>query len=156
MLPRSWLILSSVLMAFMVFLSGCCGMPGFGACETTDQIEIEASNLLNSCDDSGQHPVTVRIYGLKDTEAFMDAGFDQLWDNDLETLGDDRVNLIEKTVLPGQKLTLPLLRQGDVTALGIVVNFCQVDPGCWQQVITLDKNATQQTLYLDRTCLSLK
>jgi len=131
-------------------------MPGGGPCETTDQIEIAASNQLNSCDDSGQHAVTLRIYGLKNSDTFRDAGFDQLWDDDLKTLGDDRINVVEKTVLPGQQLVLPILREKDVKALGIVANFCEINPGCWHKVITLDKDASKQKLYLDRTCLSVK
>ncbi|MBN2171376.1 MAG: type VI secretion system lipoprotein TssJ [Candidatus Krumholzibacteriota bacterium] len=137
---------AALLLLLAVLLSGCA---------TTDRFQVSGATSLNACDGTGSHTVSLRIYSLAGTERFNQAEFDPLWDNDLVTLGEDKLGVVEKTVLPGRSQSFEIKRQDGVVAIGIVANFCHLSPGCWKKLVPLEGGDVRLTIHLDKTCMSV-
>lgn len=124
-------------------------------CASTDKVLLTSSRRLNSCDGNEAHPVGVRVYYLAGTDRFTKADFASLWENDLETLGEDRIQVADVTVLPQSQAEVPLERPDKATSLGIVANFCKPGEGCWRTVVPLDGRKEKVRVHLDEGCLSI-
>ncbi|MFN8179145.1 MAG: type VI secretion system lipoprotein TssJ [bacterium] len=127
-------------------------------CATTDHVTLTTSPRLNTCEGADPHPVVVRIYYLKSADKFSRAEFAALWENDFNTLGEDRISVVEKTLNPKQQLTVSLARSDaakGATAIGIVANFCKAGEGCWRRAIPITKGDAKVRVHLDEGCLSI-
>ncbi len=144
---KSWrnptLVLATLAVAVLV--AGCCSL-GISKCKTTDQLTFITDKSLNSCSGDGySYPVTVRVFYLSQPGPFESASFQDLWDNNRETLG---ASLVEEaptvTLTPDGQVTQPCIRPAGAAYLGIVANFCRLDEGTWREVVPLAKglNAT--------------
>jgi type VI secretion system VasD/TssJ family lipoprotein len=140
----------------LLLLAGCCPQQLLmKPCKITDRISIEASEELNTCDESGAHPVTLYIYSLAGAEAFRDAEFSALFDNDLKALGADKIDVIKQTVRPGESLVLKLTRADGVGAIGIVADFCQHSSNCWKRSVDLDGKGAKIGVSLGKSCMTV-
>ncbi len=140
----------------LILLAGCCPQQLLlRSCDTVDRIHIEASEQLNTCDESGAHPVKLYIYSLAAAEQFRAAEFSALFDNDLKTLGDDKLKVIEQTLRPGETLELKLPREKGATAIGIVADFCQQSSNCWKRSIELEKKGARIGIALGKNCMTV-
>ncbi len=127
-------------------------------CGTTDKVVLTTSPRLNICEGSDPHPVVVKIYYLASPERFARADFVALWEDDIGTLAEDRLRLVEKTLNPKEQVTLPLERDDAVkgaTALGIVANFCRPGEGCWRRTVAIGDDDVKIRVHLDEGCLSI-
>lgn len=141
------------LLGLALGVGGCCTLGV--RCSAKDVISVVGAQSLNSCDDFAAYPVVVRIYSLRDAEAFGKAAFDQLWGDQGRALGGDVVSVKELTVMPNepaQKFDLP--RGKDVTAIGVVADFCKQNSGCWKTVVRLDKGSARIAIRLEKLCLT--
>ena len=141
---------------FSLVLLGLFAVAGCGG--TTDKVILTTSPRLNICEGSDPHPVVVKIYYLRSAERFSRADFGALWDDDIGTLADDRLRLVEKTLNPKEQVTLPLQRDDavkDATVLGIVANFCRQGEGCWRKTVPIGEDGAQIRVHLDEGCLSI-
>lgn len=125
------------------------------ACASTDRVFLTGSRRLNACDGQEPHPVGVRVYYLAGTERFMKADFSSLWENDLDTLQDDRIKVSDVTVVPQNQNEIVLERPDGATSLGIVANFCKPGEGCWRALVPLEDRKQKVRVHLDEGCLSL-
>jgi type VI secretion system VasD/TssJ family lipoprotein len=125
------------------------------ACASTDRVYLTGSRRLNICSGDEPHPVGVRVYYLSGTERFMKADFASLWENDLETLQDDRIKVSDVTVVPQDQTEVVLDRPEGAKSLGIVANFCKPGEGCWRALIPLEDRKEKLRVHLDEGCLSL-
>jgi type VI secretion system VasD/TssJ family lipoprotein len=137
-------------------LGGCCSLPLLGSCAVKDELQLSASSTLNDCGGRGSRPVTVRVYGLKGQDAFARADLETIWLQQKTALGADLVGVSERTLRPGDAMTLTLPRAAGTRYLGIVANFCDATPGCWRQVVTLPEKAVAAKVELAGTCMSLE
>ncbi|GJM44551.1 MAG: hypothetical protein DHS20C21_13930 [Gemmatimonadota bacterium] len=129
-----------------------------GGCASIDKLTLTTAARLNTCDGSEPHPVVVRIYYLKNSARFKAADFPSLWDQDRNTLGDDRLDLIEETLNPREELPLVIKRSDEAkeaTAIGIVANFCDPGEGCWRQVVPITGKKSDIRIHFDEGCLSI-
>ena len=135
-------------------VGGCCTLGV--RCSAKDVISVVGAAKLNSCDDPAASAVVVRIYGLRDAEVFDNAAFDRLWDEGGRALGDEVVASVkELTVMPGEPAQeLGLARGKGVTAIGVVVDFCDHKSGCWKKVVRLDKGSARIAIRLEKLCLT--
>lgn len=155
-MPRPFVLVSLALLLTLTALAGCCPQQLLlRSCGTVDVIRIEASEQLNTCDESGAHPVKLTIYSLAAGERFRTAEFSALYDNDLQVLGEDKLDVIEKTVRPGETLTLKLPRVAEAKVLGIVADFCQQSSNCWRRSIELEKKGAQVGIALGKNCMTV-
>ncbi len=123
-------------------------------CASTDRVYLTGSRRLNACEGDEPHPVGVRVYYLAGTDRFTKADFASLWENDLETLGEDRIKVADVTLAPQSQEELPLERPDKATFLGIVANFCKPGEGCWRTVVPLTRGRKVR-VHLDEGCLTL-
>jgi type VI secretion system VasD/TssJ family lipoprotein len=131
---------------------------GAAGCGTTDKVILTTSPRLNICEGSDPHPVVVKNYYLASAERFSRADFVALWEDDIGTLAEDRLRLVEKTLNPKEQVTLPLERDDAVkgaTALGIVANFCRPGEGCWRRTVAIGDDDVKIRVHLDEGCLSI-
>lgn len=146
-------------LALALAAGGCCTASLlFKSCTPADRLVLTAAPTLNACDPPRKpvsHPVIVRIYALKKADAFQEADFDAIWDEQA-LAADLAAPAREVTLAPGAApLTLTLPRPAGTVALGIVAGFCRLESGCWRKTITLDKGAADVKLALEGTCLKL-
>jgi len=149
-------LLAGAALPLLVLFAGCCPQQLLlRSCGAVDRIRIEASEQLNTCDESGAHPVKLYIYSLAAAEQFRAAEFSALFDNDLKALGDDKLDVIEKTVRPGETLELKLPRADGAKAIGIVADFCQQSSNCWKRSIDLEKKGARIGIALGKNCMTV-
>jgi type VI secretion system VasD/TssJ family lipoprotein len=90
-------------------------------------------------DESGRSlAVVVRVYQLKSLKALDDADFDQVWQHDKETLGEDLLSVDEITVDPSDKKVVPVKRSGDTRYLVAVGLFRKPEGIAWRATRTLN------------------
>jgi len=143
-------------LGLVLLLGGCCPQQLLlRSCGTVDRLRIEASADLNTCDESGAHPVKLYIYWLAAGEQFRAAEFSALFDNDLKVLGDDKLDVVEKTLRPGETLELKLPRVEGAKVLGIVADFCQQSSNCWKRSIDLEKKGARIGIGLGKNCMTV-
>lgn len=142
------------LLAGLALGLGGCSMLGLGGA-AKDAISVVGAARLNSCDDPADHAVIVRIYGLRDAEAFRDAAFEKLWDDRGRALGEVVASVKELTVMPGEPAQeFGLARGKGVTAIGVVADFCDHKSGCWKKVVPLGKGSARIAIRLEKLCLT--
>ena len=133
-------------------------LAGVTGCGTTDKLVLTTSPRLNTCEGADPHPCVVRVYYLASADRFASADFVALWEDDVATLGGDRLHFVEKTLNPKQQLTLSLERDEAVkgaTAIGVVANFCKPGEGCWRKTVPISGDDFEIRVHLDEGCLSI-
>lgn len=144
--------------AFMVLLGfaaafvlgGCCSM-GMGSCSKTDTIQLVGAAQLNACgDDNKSHPVAIRFYPLKEPDKFLASSFEELWSDAAGVLGGDLVDDYREVFLaPSSEMSTPLVRQDEVTAVGMLINFCaEKDINSRRHLFVLTKDNLEKTVNL--------
>jgi type VI secretion system VasD/TssJ family lipoprotein len=139
-----------------LLLLAACLVAGCGG--TTDRIVLTSSPRLNMCNGVDPHPVVVRIYYLRGASKFSRADFEALWENDTAVLGDDRIQVIERTLNPREQLPVSLSRSGpaqEATSIGVVANFCRPGEGCWRRFVPIEKAKAEIQVHVDEGCLSI-
>src|SRR5712692_1725217 len=69
------------------------------------KLVLEGGDKLNSDDNGIPHSVEVRIYQLKSKDRFERATWDELWNQEKNTLAEEVVERQEKTLYPNTPLT---------------------------------------------------
>jgi type VI secretion system VasD/TssJ family lipoprotein len=131
-------------------LNGCCTL-GVGPCTISDRFTLAGANDLNACGgDEQSHPVAVRFYALKGIQKFQGSTFEDIWSDAGQTLGGELVGDPEKVFIePGGQEIVQLPRGADVTAIGVLANFCdQNDQSVRRKVFELGKRGTKKSLKL--------
>jgi type VI secretion system VasD/TssJ family lipoprotein len=136
-------------------LAGCCTANlTLRKCPARFDLRLTTAQPLNSCTDQGSYQVMVRVYSLTSAGAFHAAEFEDLWYGESD-LGGAVLEVLKLTVEPGDAATHRWRRPPGTRALGVVANFCQLEAGCWKQVIELDEGSQRVGLHLAGTCLTL-
>ena len=148
-------VLSGLVLGSAMLCSGCCSANlMLRKCPVQIDLRLAAAEQLNSCTDQGSYQVMVRVYSLASTGAFHAAEFEDLWYGESD-LGGAVLEVLKLTVEPGDAATHRWQRPPGTRALGVVANFCQLEAGCWKQVIELDDGSQRVDLHLAGTCLTL-
>jgi len=79
-------------------------------------------------------PLTVRVYALKAPAAFEASDFFSLFDKDTATLGAEMAQRQEVLLRPGQTHKLEMTLPADVTHLGILAAYRDLDRARWREV----------------------
>jgi type VI secretion system VasD/TssJ family lipoprotein len=129
-----------VLLAVSAF-AGCAHNappPPAAACKEPDlKVTVRGSDRLNMDEAGRSLAVVVRIYQLKTLKTLEDADFDQVWQHDRETLGEDLVSVDEVTVDPADKKSVPVKRNMDARYLVAVGLFRKPDGIAWRATRSL-------------------
>ena len=99
-------------------------------------LDLMASEELNT--DAGQRPLTVvvRVYQLKDKAAFMAAPYQTLLEQDQTALAADLLASHQVLLRPGAAISLREPYRQDAAYVGVIALFRQIDGGrhggcCW-------------------------
>lgn len=101
-------------------------------------LDLMASEELNT--DAGQRPLTVvvRVYQLKDKAAFMAAPYQTLLEQDQTALAADLLASHQVLLRPGAAISLREPYRQDAAYVGVIALFRQIDGGqTWR--LLLDK-----------------
>ncbi|KXF83496.1 type VI secretion system lipoprotein TssJ [Enterovibrio coralii] len=114
-----------------LFLSGCSSAPSLNPLDWWSdptapmfKIDVEAASNINPNVDGLPSPVEVRVYQLKDSEAFNQTDFIQIYNDDQGAL---KADLLSKrylpSVLPGKTTSEIIPVSAETKFVGIVVAF---------------------------------
>lgn len=100
----------------------------------TIKIRIEAARDLNADEDGQGLSTIVRLYKLKDRNAFMSTpqGTFGNPEKEKQAFGSDLMEIRELTLSPGQALELSEKMTGEMAYLGMVTLFHAPDPKRWR------------------------
>lgn len=99
--------------------------------------KLAAAEDLNPDTDGRPSPLVVRLYALKSSTAFNNAGFFALYDSEAAELGDDLQNREELEVRPGQTLELEREFKDETRFLGVLAAYRDIDNAAWRAVYEL-------------------
>jgi type VI secretion system VasD/TssJ family lipoprotein len=115
----------------MFFLLGCSSSAPAPVAPTPPQpcvaprphITLAASEQVNAGADGRGLPVQVRLYQLLSEAKLSNAFFEEVWNDDAKTLGDDLLSMREVTVFPGKSQELDIEQAPESRVLGAVALF---------------------------------
>lgn len=124
-------------------LTACASSPSKPA---PTQATVIASANVNP-DPRGQpSPVIVRIYQLRGESKFMNAGFFALYDHEHRTLGSSLIMRDERTVFPGQRVSLDLALSPAARFLGVLAAYRDVRTARWRAVVGVPEKSLLKLL----------
>src|SRR5690349_10623000 len=133
---RSVAVIASVGSVVASLSAGCAHdqppAPAAPCKEPELKVTVRGSDRLNMDEAGRSLAVVVRVYQLKSLKTLDDADFDQVWQHDKETLGDDFVSVDEVTVDPADKKAVPVKRNPDARYLAAVGLFRKPDGIAWR------------------------
>lgn len=101
-------------------------------------VTINSTEQLNQDQHNNPLPVQVKIYQLRDKNAFLQATFRELWRQDATTLGNSMLDKQEITINPGNKTKIALTRKKDCRYVGIVAIFRRPQGNNWRVINTIN------------------
>ena len=125
------------LMLFLVstvLLSGCI----FSKAPKLES-RILADTNINPTIDGSPSPVVVSIYYLQNIEKFRKADFFELYKNSESTLGNDLIEIKRQQIKPGETIPLAEKLPANVSAIGVVCAFRDIEQAQWRDIITIPK-----------------
>jgi type VI secretion system protein VasD len=105
--------------------AACGGAKPKGECDKPEFMELTFApeNRLNPDREGNPRSVVVRIFQIKDADAFMQASFEQLWSGSGAPGGPVVAAPDELIVIPGKPETRRVARHPKATHVGITANF---------------------------------
>jgi type VI secretion system protein VasD len=137
---------------FVVSMVMACGLLILAACASTPpkpaatQAVLIASANVNPDALGRPSPVVVRIYQLSGDAQFNDAGFFALYDHERATLGSSLIMRDERTLFPGQKVTLDLALAPGTRFLGVAAAYRDVRTARWRAVVGVPEKSLLKLL----------
>lgn len=100
-------------------------------------ITVAASATSNPDARQRPSPVTVRVYELKSTAAFVGADFFSLIEKDQATLSGDLVAKEELVLQPGESRQLQRKVDGSTKSIAVIAAFRDLERAQWRDTIAL-------------------
>ena len=116
-------------------LNGCATGP------VPYEIHGQASPKINLDESGNSLSVVVRLYQLKDKEAFSQLGFDKITSgkSDKEIFGDSLIERSEVVLIPGAPFKSDNTLNASTKYLGVVAMFRQPDANSWRYLLSADE-----------------
>ena len=131
MLHNTWV--RSVLLGVMgcAVLAACAGKPPKPA---KAHLSIAASADTNPDVAGRPSPVVVRLYQLKDAEAFSNANFFAIFDQEEATLGGSLLSREEFVLNPGESRSLDIAVANEAKFVGLAAAFRDIRNTKWREI----------------------
>jgi type VI secretion system protein VasD len=126
-----------LLAALPLLLVSACGGGDKGPKTTGLRYIVDADELINPNTESQPSPVLLRIYELKSLNAFQQATFFELLDNDTALLGQDMVAKREIEIKPGERQAFDRATPVDSRFIGVIAGFRENDKATWRASLEL-------------------
>ena len=113
---------------------------------TRIELEFVASEDLNKTIDGKGAPVMVRIYQLKSIDVFANADIFALHEDDINILGDDKLEREQTTFVPNENRAEALAPHPEAEFIAIFAAFRDFENanGQWRAFTAIPKNTTTQ------------
>jgi type VI secretion system protein VasD len=131
-----------VIFICLIALTGC-------ASTGTASVTLVAADNINPSSVNSASPVVVKIFQLKDDEAFKRADFFGLYLHPKETLGDDYLTENEVMIAPGQTKEIKLNLNNNAHYLSVLVAYQNLDQAKWN-------DSKKISTFFGRTSLDIK
>jgi len=122
------------------------GLSGCLSWQTPVRLKVKSEPSLNLDSDQQSLPVVLRVYQLKDPQAFAQASFDELWKQDKAVLGSSLLSVQELVVYPDRTERYDLSRSKGVRHLGLMATFRQPESGHWKQLVRVSGGMLPRSL----------
>ncbi|PAU82136.1 type VI secretion system lipoprotein TssJ [Halovibrio salipaludis] len=119
-------------LAMGVMLGGCAFF------HPVADVRMKAGDSVNPDSEDRASPVLVRLYELREPDAFRDAGFDALHEDPEAVLGDDLLGMEETMLRPGSDWYTERALADDTRYLGVTAAFRNIDDARWRLVRPAD------------------
>ncbi len=126
--------------------------------DATLQITVAASPLINPDLDGRPSPVVVRFYQLSNNEAFNQADFALLYENDDKALGKSQLGRLDAILPPGGIQVFSVKKVNpETTFIGVVVGFRKFDGAKWRGAFAMQGRAeTKIRCNISRLAVEIK
>jgi len=125
-------------MACVLGLAACATDPSSSALEPIRlDLSIAASSGVNPDDEKRAAPIVVRIYELKNADAFNSADFFSLQEKDKAMLADDLVVREQFQLRPGEEKAIRRNANQATTTLGVIAAYRDLPNSVWRATWTL-------------------
>jgi type VI secretion system protein VasD len=109
---------------------------------TKVELLIDAAADINP-DAAGRFsPVQLRVYEMKDANAFQSADFFGIYEMEQQALGPDILRKEEMMLRPGQQITIMLEPQADMHFLGAFAAFRDLAAAQWRGAVPITAHET--------------
>jgi type VI secretion system protein VasD len=145
----------------VVLMAIASGVLGLTACASKPpkpaptQALVIASPDVNPDAMGRPSPVVVRIYQLRGDAQFEDAQFFALYDNEQATLGSSLILRDERTLFPGQKVSLDLALSPDAGFLGVAAAYRDLRTARWRAVVGVPEKSLLKLLAKRRVTIKV-
>ncbi|MCA8003387.1 type VI secretion system lipoprotein TssJ [Burkholderia metallica] len=130
-------ILTAATLASVVLISACAsGEPKPKEPIRLDMM-VDAKVDVNPDDRGRAAPIVVRLYELKNDNAFNAADFFTLQTQDKTVLGDDVVKRDEVQLRPGEHRTIARRPDPATTVIGVIAAYRDLPNSVWRTVYTM-------------------
>lgn len=125
-------------LAFVLGLAACASDNSRSAHEPVKlDLAFIASSAVNPDDQKRAAPIVVRLYELKNTDAFNTADFFSLQDKDKSLLADDQVVRDQFQLRPGEEKIIQRNADQATTTLGVIAAYRDLPNSVWRATWTL-------------------
>lgn len=111
--------------------------PEAGAPARSLRLTIQAERTLNTDRMQGSASLALRIYVLRDDQAFQRASFDSLYDNDEATLGPALLRRETLHLRPGETRELVLALSAEAGMVAVFAAYRELERAQWRAVLVL-------------------
>jgi len=113
------------------------------------RLSIQAERSLNTDRQQGSASLALRVYLLRDGQAFQRATFDSLYDNDEATLGAALLRRETLHLRPGEARELVLALGAEAHFLAVFAAYRELDRSQWRTLLALPSDETVPPARLD-------
>ncbi len=111
------------------------------ACGSTSKklvIQYKANAQINPDLNSRPSPLVINTYQLSDLNAFQEADFYSLYENDKTILGPELLHQNQIEIKPGQLLKTEQDYSKQTKYLGFIAAFRDIDRAVWKKIIVIN------------------
>ena len=123
-------LISAVLGAAALGLAGCAGAPQ--PKPTAASAVLSVAPDVNPDESGRASPIVVRVYELKQSDAFDNADYFALMDHEQETLGNSLVHREEYELSPGETRTLALNIPPEAHYIAAIAGYRRIMSATWK------------------------
>ncbi|SAK88490.1 lipoprotein [Caballeronia calidae] len=151
-------------LTFLLLLAACAGSDSKPQREPVKlDMSIVASSGVNPDDQKRAAPIVVRVYELKDADAFNQADFYSLQDKDKTVLNDDLVQRDQFQLRPGEQKSIRRSTNSAASVLGVLAAYRDLPNSVWRATWPLPsttaawyRRAPKLTLVVDLDASAIK
>jgi type VI secretion system protein VasD len=148
---------ASLLLLAAVTLAGCGKSPIVLARPkpATSPLLISASADTNPDANGRPSPVVVRVYQLKTDDAFVNAEFFPLFDDDMKVLGPALISRDEYVLAPAEHRMVEVAVADDAKFLGAVAAFRDIRNAEWRVLVPVTRKGLNVAVERTRLVLAV-